>query len=383
MASTYSTNLKIELMGTGEQSGQWGNKTNTNLGTLIEQAIVGYTTQAILDVGDTTITIADGASSAARNYVLQLTGTLSANRNLIVPAIQKPYVIFNATSGGYSVTVKVSGQTGVTVANGKKAIVYVNGTDVIEVANAPVTEAGTQTLTNKTLTSPTINTATISGGTINNATIGGSTPAAGSFTTLAASSTVSGTGFSNYLASPPAIGGTTASTIRGTTITATTAFSGPLNGTVGATTPNTGAFTTLSASSTVSGTGFSNYLAAPPEIGGTTPAAASFTTIRGATYSGTVTTPAALDIDCSTANYFTKTISADSTFTFSNAPASRAYTFLLELNQTSGIVTWPASVQWPNGVAPTLTTGKTHLFCFTTDDGGTRWRGSSSVNYTT
>lgn len=76
--------------------------------------------------------------------------------------------------------------------------------------------------------------------------IGGTAAAAGSFTTLAASSTVSGTGFSTYLASPPAIGGTTASTIRGTTITATTAFSGPLNGTVGATTPSTGEFTSVS-----------------------------------------------------------------------------------------------------------------------------------------
>lgn len=154
MASSYSSNLKLELIGTGDQSGTWGNTTNTNLGTLLEQAIVGYTTQAITDGADTTITIADGASSVARNYTLVLTGALTANRNLIVPAIQKSYIIFNNTSGGFSVTVKVSGQTGVTVANGKKAIVYNNGTDIVEVVNAPVTEAGTQTLTNKTLTTP-------------------------------------------------------------------------------------------------------------------------------------------------------------------------------------------------------------------------------------
>lgn len=157
MASTYSTNLKLELMGTGDQSGTWGDTTNTNMGTLLEQAVVGYTTQAITDGADTVLTIANGASSVARNYVLQLTGTLTANRNLIVPAIQKPYIIHNATTGGFSVTVKVSGQTGVTVANGKRALVYNNGTDIIEFANAPVTEAGTQTLTNKTLTNPTIN----------------------------------------------------------------------------------------------------------------------------------------------------------------------------------------------------------------------------------
>jgi len=96
-----------------------------------------------------------------------------------------------------------------------------------------------------------------------------------------------------------------------------------------------------------------------------------------------IVTVAALDIDCLTGNYFTKTISADSTFTFSNAPASRAYAFTLELTHTSGTVTWPTSVKWPGDTAPTLTTAKTHLFTFVTDDGGTRWRGVSQVNYVT
>lgn len=84
-----------------------------------------------------------------------------------------------------------------------------------------VGRATTDTLTNKTLTSPTVNTATVSGGTINNTAIGGTTPSTGAFTTLSASSTVSGTGFSTYLASPPAIGSTTASTGRFTTLQAT------------------------------------------------------------------------------------------------------------------------------------------------------------------
>ena len=156
MASTYSTNLKIELIGTGEQSGTWGATTNTNLGSLIEEAIAGYVTQAVTDGADTVLTIPNGASSNGRNYVIELTGTLSAARTVEVPAVDKPYIFFNNTTGGFAVTVKVSGQTGVAIANGKKAIVYANSTDVIEVANAPVTEAGTQTLTNKTLNSPTL-----------------------------------------------------------------------------------------------------------------------------------------------------------------------------------------------------------------------------------
>jgi hypothetical protein len=92
----------------------------------------------------------------------------------------------------------------------------------------------------------------LTAGTINSTTIGATSASTGAFTTLSASSTVSGTGFSTYLASPPAIGGTAAAA---------------------------GSFTTLAASSTVSGTGFSTYLASPPAIGGTTAAAGSFTTL--------------------------------------------------------------------------------------------------------
>ena len=142
--------------------------------------------------------------------------------------------------------------------------------------------------------------------------------AAGAFTTLSASSTVSGIGFSNYLASPPAIGGTAAAAITGTTITANTQFSGPHNGTVGATTPSTGAFTTLSASSTVSGTGFSTYLASPPAIGGTAAAAGSFTTLSASsTVSGTgfstyLASPPAIGGTTAAAGNFT-TLAASST----------------------------------------------------------------------
>lgn len=87
-------------------------------------------------------------------------------------------------------------------------------------------------------------------------------------------------------------------------------------------------------------------------------------------------------IDCSLGNYFTRTISANSTFAFSNVPVSRAYSCVLELTHTSGTVTWPSSVRWPNGVAPSLTTGKTHVFVFVTDDGGSTWRGVANTNYT-
>lgn len=91
---------------------------------------------------------------------------------------------------------------------------------------------------------------------------------------------------------------------------------------------------------------------------------------------------AALDIDCSAGNSFTKTVAGASTFTFSNPPASGTdFGFKLKVVHTSGVITWPASVKWRKDTAPTLTTGKTHLFYFTTDNGGTTWRGGVSEDY--
>ena len=81
MASTFSTNLAIELIGTGDQAGTWGSTTNNNLGTLIEQAISGYVTQVITDGADTVITIPPGLSGVARNMCIEMTGLLTANRN--------------------------------------------------------------------------------------------------------------------------------------------------------------------------------------------------------------------------------------------------------------------------------------------------------------
>lgn len=150
MSSTYSTNLAIELIGTGDQAGNWGSTTNTNLGTLIEQAISGYVTQAVATGTDTTITIPNGATGVARNMFLELTGTGGASTNLIVPTNKKLYFIYNNASG--AVTVKVSGQTGVSVPVGAKVSLVSNGTDVVTATNYMVSA----TLPSATLSSPTM-----------------------------------------------------------------------------------------------------------------------------------------------------------------------------------------------------------------------------------
>jgi hypothetical protein len=128
MASTYS-NLKIELIGTGEQAGAWGTTTNTNLGTALEQAIVG---KADIDMSSTTITLTltnTNALQNARAIYLNLSGTPGGAAVLEVPAIEKPYIVKNGSDE--QVTIKVSGQTGVPIPTGKTALVYNNGTDVV------------------------------------------------------------------------------------------------------------------------------------------------------------------------------------------------------------------------------------------------------------
>jgi hypothetical protein len=130
MASTYSTNLKIELIGTGEQAGTWGTTTNSNLGTALEQAIVG---KADVTMSSATITLTltnSNAAQDARAIYLNLTGSPGGAAVLEVPAIQKPYIVKNGTTGGFAVTVKVTGQTGVVIPAGSIVLVYNDGTDV-------------------------------------------------------------------------------------------------------------------------------------------------------------------------------------------------------------------------------------------------------------
>lgn len=132
MPSTYSTNLKIELIALGEQVGTWGTTTNTNLGTALEQAVVGFVTVNFASDANKTITLSNtNAAQDARAFFLNLTssGSLTATRDLIVPAVTKNYIVKNGTTGGQSIRVIVAG-VGFTIPNGKTALVYNDGVDV-------------------------------------------------------------------------------------------------------------------------------------------------------------------------------------------------------------------------------------------------------------
>jgi len=133
MASSY-TDIGTELMATGENAGTWGTKTNTNI-QILEEAINGYVSQALTSGGTVTLTYTDGSTGdVARHAVIALTGTITGNAVVEVPANEKVWIIDNQSSGAYTVTVRVNGQTGVTWGTSDKGtkILYANGTDVVD-----------------------------------------------------------------------------------------------------------------------------------------------------------------------------------------------------------------------------------------------------------
>ena len=132
MASTYSSDLKLELMATGENAGTWGTKTNTNL-NLVQQAVAGY---EAIDVAsaDVTLAMSDATISNARNATIKLTGTLAANRTVNVPdSIEKVYNIIDGTDhAGYTLTFKTASGSGVLLCEGNCYLLYADGTNVVK-----------------------------------------------------------------------------------------------------------------------------------------------------------------------------------------------------------------------------------------------------------
>jgi len=139
MASSYSTDLKLELQVTGENAGTWGDITNTNL-VILQQAIAGYQTVALNATTGATLTFTNGALSDGKNAVLKLTGTITGNVNVTIPdsgsgtAPEKVYLIENGTTGAFTVTVKTTSGTGVTFGTTDKGkrLLYSDGTNIVD-----------------------------------------------------------------------------------------------------------------------------------------------------------------------------------------------------------------------------------------------------------
>jgi len=133
MASSFSTDLKLELMVTGENAGTWGDKTNTNL-NLVQQAIAGFQSISIAGGAQTTtLVMSNAALSNARNAVIKLTGTITGNQIVTVPTgIEKTYIVQNGTVGAFTVEFTQAGGTGTTFSTTDKSIkiLFADGTNI-------------------------------------------------------------------------------------------------------------------------------------------------------------------------------------------------------------------------------------------------------------
>jgi len=152
MASSFSTNSKLELVTTGEKAGLWGTITNTNL-QILEQLSTGYLSSAQLASGDLTLALDNGATSNGKNLYIKLTGTLGANRSVTIPDSAERVIVFeDATSRGssalYTITVKTVSGSGVVLPIGSTSLVYSDGTNV----SLGLRQQGYVTLNSSTIT---------------------------------------------------------------------------------------------------------------------------------------------------------------------------------------------------------------------------------------
>jgi hypothetical protein len=147
MASSFSTDLKLELMATGENSGTWGDKTNTNL-NLLQQAIAGYQSVALTST-NTTLVMTDATISNARNATLEFTGTLTGATTVVVPdGVEKVYNIIDSTAHeNNTLTFKTASGTCILLAQGYRHVLYSDGTNVGVLIESKVWRAATTTVT--------------------------------------------------------------------------------------------------------------------------------------------------------------------------------------------------------------------------------------------
>lgn len=247
MASTFSQTLRLELIGDGDQSGIWGQTTNTNLGSLLEQAITGVQSITMTDA-NYTLTSFNGVIDEARNAVLVVGGTNAAVRDIIAPLVEKLYVIRNNTSGGFAINVRASTGSSVSVPNGATVWIYCDGTNFNAIGtesvgnfevNGNLTVTGN---TNAVAATYTGNVTALNYSTAGNVSATGNVTATGNATAanfIGAGLTITSINASNISAGTIANARTTAASANG----ASTIVARDANGSFSA---NVGTFTTIS-----------------------------------------------------------------------------------------------------------------------------------------
>lgn len=319
MPSSYTNSLRFILQATGENLNTWGVLNNNSMIALADYAIAGRA--AFTLSGSKTLTTANGATDEARAAMLDITG--GTGGTITIPAVSKIYLVRNGASG--NVVITTGGGATITIRPGESLLVFTDGTDVRSTFSTDfmgnrITNVGTPTASADAATKNYVDTTAWN---LNTGILPGQGGNAGNFLTTngsvaswAAIQVANVTGAAPITA-PAFTGG--ASVAGGLVITGGVDQSGSSKG---------------------------NVQAVP-----------------------------ALDLDLSAADFFTKSISTNSAFTFSNPTASRGQAFTLELTITSAAVpSWPASVDYPGGVNPSSSLGNgRHLLGFITYNGGTDW----------
>ena len=393
--ATYVNDLRLKEIGTGDEDGTWGTSTNTNLSLIADAFSLG--TKDMAADADETFTMPDATADGTRSLYLKLTSavSLSATRTVTLApnTVSKVWIIENATTGSQIITIKQGSGATVDVASGSKVMLVTDGAGAgAAVINANPTEVGgsvtpvavTGTVNGITLTGgPVTTTGTFTlGGTLANvdltSQITGTLPVANGGTGI----TSFGAGVADWLGTPSSanlITAVTDETGSGALVFATsptlvtpvlgTPASGTLTNTTGL--PPAGVVGTAAILGANTFTGTQNFADNTLQRANLLDYG-EVTNAIGSTGGGTQ------DIDLTLGNSVTATVDTSAnTFTFSNPTASDELCgFVLFLtNGGSQTVTWPASVDWPDATAPTLSAAGLDILVFTTVDGGTIWHG--------
>ena len=341
MASTYSS-LKIELIGTGDQAGTWGNTTNTNLGTAIEEAITGSSNVTFAS-SNAAIALADtNAAQTARNLRLNLVGTISSVQTLFVPAIEKQYLITNGLT--YSVIISNgtnSAPTGTsfTLPAGRSTIVFNDGTNINDVityvsslSNVTITggTANALTLTNVSITSGNINSVTSNASTFTNVSI-----TSGNINSVTSNAST----FSNVTINGGAANGLTSTNV--------TIISGSANG------------VTISNSTLVS---------------------SQFNAYTEGITTGYVNTGSAFTLNIANSTIITANLSATCTFTMPSNTAGKSFILFLKTGAGTNTATF-TGVKFVGNTAPTITAVANRLDILTFAADGSNWYGNYAQGY--
>ena len=321
MASTYSS-LKIELIGTGDQAGTWGNTTNTNLGTALEEAITGSANVTFAS-SNAAIALTDtNAAQTARNLRLNLVGTISSVQTLFVPAIEKQYLVTNGLSNSVIISNgSNSAPTGTTftLPAGRSSIVFNDGTNINDVITF-VSSLSNVTITGGTANALTLTNVSITSGNINGVTSNAST-------------------FSNVT-----INGGTANALTSTNVTIT---SGSANG------------ITVSNSTLVS---------------------SQFNAYTEGITTGYVNTGSAFTLNIANSTIITANLSATCTFTMPSNTAGKSFILFLKTGAGTNTATF-TGVKFVGNTAPTITAVANRLDILTFAADGSNWYGNYAQGY--